>query len=168
MVPRKNRSRQPRASRPPPNSGWTRGPSDPPSSSVESWKSLRFSFELQPGSVSLITSTLIVKELAALGITPSCYSPIKIQCFAQPGTAVNQSIPTVQLQIIDPISAGILGEKKDVGSLSTPGHLHYRWPQQFSSASFSANTPRSLANAEITNSPAGTCVFTLRYLNGAD
>jgi hypothetical protein len=146
-------------------SGFRPGPSDPPSGTVDVWRSIRISFEIQPGSASLISNTLVQTELATLGITSAqCFRPIKIQAFAQAGTAANQNIPTVELSVDDPTNGGNLGVKKDTGSLSTPAHLHYHYPQHITQGSFNFTQPRNLAQIEITNSPAGTCVFTLSYL----
>lgn len=145
--------------------GFRPGPSDPPSGTVDTWKSIRISFEIQPGSASIISNTLVQTELNTLGITGAqCYRPIKIQAFAQAGTAANQNIPSVSLSVTDPTSAGSLGVKVDTGSLSVPAHLHFHYPKHITDASYGFTTPRELAQIEITNSPAGTCVLTVDYL----
>jgi hypothetical protein len=100
-----------------------------------------------------------------LGITSAqCWRPIKIQAFAQAGTAANQNIPTVSLEVIDPTAGGLLGAKQDTGSLSVPAHLHYHFPPHITQSSYNFTQGRSIAEIEITNSPAGTCVLTLSYL----
>lgn len=145
--------------------GWVNGSSDPSYGSKEFWKYVKLTFELQPGSPSLFTNALLVTELANIGVTTSCYSPIKLSVFAQPGTAANQNIPNVSLTIFDPVNGGTLGERLDYGSLNQPANLHYRWPDSVSGASFGITTTRSIATAEVANSPAGTAVWTVRYLS---
>jgi hypothetical protein len=148
-----------------PHGQFVRGSSDPPSATVSTWKSIRLSFEVQPGSVSNITTSLIGTELGNIGINAQAIKLIKISAYGMSGTAANQSRPSVELDVYNPLTAASYGTRLDTGSLSVPAHLHFAFPQHQRDSPVSlTSTAYPVATIEITGSPSGTCVISLSYL----
>jgi hypothetical protein len=145
--------------------GFHKGPSDPPSGIIDSWKRITLSFELQPGSTSTITTTLIETELQSLGITAEAIRLHQIAAWAMSGTAANQSRPVLELDVRDVANVGSYGKRVDSGNLSVPAHLHFKWPPSVQQTSFATGaTLKNIATAEITSSPSGTMNVVLSYL----
>jgi hypothetical protein len=137
---------------------------DPPSGVIQTWKDIRLSFEIQPGSVSSITTTLVNTEMIAIGIPATAIRILKISAWAMPGAAANQTRPVVNLAVQDPITAASIGQRRDSGLLSRAAKLAFTYAGSQREHALQLSTPRTLCEVEITGSPAGTMILSLSYL----
>jgi hypothetical protein len=103
--------------------------------------------------------------LTALGIAAKAVKIMKVCAWASPGTSANAGQPVVQLDMQDLLTAASLGKKRDTGLLSRNAALAFSYSQQQRDFSLALGTARTVCEAEITNSPAGTMNISLMYIN---
>lgn len=153
-------------SRPPPDlSRFVACSGDPPSGSVDTWKPMILQFELQPGSVSNITTSYIGTQLSTLGITAACIRVLKVSAWASPGITSTTTVPRIKLTCNDLTNGAPLGTRVDAGLLSKNAKLSFAWANSQRDHSLLLSTPRVVAEVEIFGSLAGTMNLSLSYLN---